>query len=196
MLQIGGVGYISADFGGGGMLGEIVVSSVYRELFRKGGKTCLTPALMKKLGINDKFDFVDKVYEKIEDESLNIPNLAKMLFEAAVENDKEAIDILKDCGTSYANGISCMIEELELGRSDEEIDIVFAGSVFVKSEHPLLLDTIKEKLKKDNPCRNFKYTLLKVPPVAGAVYWAFCNLGIDDKSSYYDKVCSQLRNIS
>ncbi|MDR1837438.1 MAG: hypothetical protein LBQ89_07250 [Treponema sp.] len=194
MLQIGGVGYISADYGGGGMMGEKVVSTVYSELFRKGEPTCMTPAFFEKLSITSKYDFVDKIYEKIDNGSLDVAACAKMLFEAVIKNDKVASDILREIGTSYANGISCMIEELEFNRlnKDEELNIVFAGSVFVKSEHPLLLDTIKEKVKADNPGCAVKHALLNVPPVAGAVIWAFNNL---NSGAYYDKICDQLRNV-
>ena len=195
MLQIGGVGFISADFGGGGMLGELAVSAVYKELFRKGEKTCMTSALMEKLGINDKYDFVDKIYEKFDDGSVSILDCNKMLFEAAKKNDKTACGILNDCGISYANGISGMIDELNLGSDNEDVNIVFAGSVFVKGEHPLIIDTIKEKLKKDYSGLKLKYILLNVPPVAGAAFWAFKNSGIDDDTGFYKKVCSQLQNV-
>ena len=53
-LQIGGVGYVSADYGGGGMLGEKVVAAVYSELFRMGEPTTMTPAIFRKLGISSK----------------------------------------------------------------------------------------------------------------------------------------------
>jgi len=192
MLQTGGVGYISADYGGGGMLGEKVVSTVYSELFRKGEQTSLTPLFLELLGISNKYDFVDKIYEKIENKSLNIPSCTKLLFEAAAKNDKVASEILCDSGLSYANGISCMIEDLEFNRNSEDITIVFAGSVFVKGVSPLLIDTIKKKINNDNPNCNFKYTLLKVPPVAGAVLWALRSL--DYKNVYYEKVCGQLTN--
>jgi N-acetylglucosamine kinase-like BadF-type ATPase len=192
MLQIGGVGYISADYGGSGEMGQKVVSTVYSELFRRGRPTCMTPILLEKLGISNKHDFVDKVYEKIDDGSLSITACNKMLFEAALKNDELAIEILRDIAVSYANGISCMIEELEFYREDE-IDLVFSGSVFVKSEHPILLDTIKEKIKIDNPNCRIKYTRLEVPPVAGAVVWALNTLG--NKGAYYHKVCAQLQNI-
>ena len=191
MLQIGGVGYISADYGGGGMMGEKVVSTVYSELFRKGSPTRMTPALLKKLGITSKYDFVDKIHEKTGDGSLNIAACAKMLFEAVLENDKTAADILRDIAASYANGISCMIEGIEFPR-EEDINIVFAGTVFVKSEHPLLLDTIKEKINRENSGYRVKYTLLDVPPVAGAVIWALNTL--NDKGDYYDKVRARLRD--
>ena len=195
MLQIGGVGYISDDFGGGYFLGEKVVSTVYSELFRKGEPTYLTAILLEKLGITDKYDFVDKVYEKIEDESLIIPDCVKMLFEAVKKDDKVAANILRSVGESYANGISCMIDEMGFNHTNEETNIVFAGSVFVKGEHPLLLDTIKKKVSEDNPDCKLNFIKLKVPTVAGAVFWALSNSENKDNSNYYEKVCTQLFDI-
>ncbi|MDR0448589.1 MAG: hypothetical protein LBH07_07960 [Treponema sp.] len=192
MLQIGGVGYVSDDYGGGGMMGEKVISTVYSELFRRGKATKMTPVLLEKLGLVNKYDFVDKVYEKIEDGSLNIAACTKMLFLAVLENDQVAADILRDIAISYASGISCMIEEMEYPK-EEEINIVFAGSVFVKSEHPLLLDTIKETVNRDNSAYRIKYTLLNVPPVAGAIVWAL-NI-LNNRNIFYDKVCAQLLNL-
>ena len=190
MLQIGGVGYISADYGGGGMMGEKVVSTVYSELFRKGQPTSMTPVLLKKLDIVDKNYFVDKIYEKFDAGSFAVSDCARMLFEAVNKNDQVASNILRDIGESYANGISCMIEELPF-RKDEAITIVFAGSVFTKGEHPLLIDTIKEKVNLDNASYLISYTLLDVPPVAGAVIWALNKL--DGDGVYRDTVCAQLR---
>ena len=191
MLQIGGVGYVSADIGGGGTMGRRVVSTVYSELFRRGEKTSMTGVLLNKLGIVNKFDFVDILYEKIDNKSFDVAACAKMLFEAVLENDKVASDILREIALSYAYGISCLIEEMQFPK-EEEINIVFAGSVFVKSEHPLLLDTIKETINRDKPEYHFKYTLLDVPPVAGAVIWALNT--IRSNEAFYDQVCGQLRN--
>jgi N-acetylglucosamine kinase-like BadF-type ATPase len=151
----------------------------------------MTPALLKKLGVENKLDFVDKFYDKIEDGSLNVRDCAKMLFLAVIEEDEVAAEILRDIAVSYANGVNCMIEEMKFDH-EEDINIVFAGSVFVKSEHPLLIDTIKEKVRADNPAYNFKYTRLNVPPAAGAVIWALNTL--NEKKVYYDKVCAQFRN--
>jgi N-acetylglucosamine kinase-like BadF-type ATPase len=188
MLQIGGVGFVSADYGGGGMMGRLVVSAVYSELFRKGPPTCMTPALLQKLGISDKHDFVDKIYEKTGDNSLDINACSKMLFEAAIENDQVATQLLREIGTSYAGGISCMIDELKFNR-DEELCIVFAGSNFTKAEHPVLIDTIKEAVSRNYPAYRLTYIPLKAPPVTGAVVWAFNKLG---KTAFYDKICAQL----
>jgi len=192
MLQIGGVGYISADYGGGGIMGRIVISTVYEEILRKGETTLLTPMLFEYLNLTNKYDFVERIYEKFGDKSLSIHTCGRLLFEAALKNDKVALDILRKVGDNYANGINAMIEELEFDKVNEEINIVFAGSVFVKGAHSMSIDTIKERLGSNFPTCSFKYTVLKVPPVAGAAFWAFNNLNIEDKTFYYNKVSAQL----
>ena len=191
MLQIGGVGFISGDYGGGGYLGRKVVSAVYSELFRKCPQTKMTPMLMQKLGITDKHDFVDTMYDRIDNGGYYKFNCAEMLFKAALENDRTAIRMLRDMGESYAGGISCMIDELQFSR-DEELPVVFAGSVFVKGGHPLLIDTIKEIVSKNHSEYRVKYILLKAPPVAGAVVWAFNKLG---KYGFHDKINERLLEV-
>ena len=191
MLQIGGVGFISDDYGGGGFLGERITSAVYRELFRKGTKTCMTDALFEKLGIASKYEFIEKFYEKTEDKSFSLRSCSKMLFEAAAKDDHVAKEIIYTMAKSYADGISCMIEELCFN-SAEELSIVFAGSIFVKGEDPLLLNSLKEMISQNNPHYRFAFNLLNVPPVAGGVIWALNSIG--ERGVYYDKVCAQLRN--
>jgi N-acetylglucosamine kinase-like BadF-type ATPase len=191
MLQIGGVGFISADMGGGGYIGERIVSAVYCELFRKGEPTILTPFLFEKLGITGKNDYVEKIHEKTNDGTFDIYKCSPLIFEAVSQNDKVAAGILNEIAVSYANGIDCMIEELNFP-PDEELRIVLAGSVFVKGEHPFLVDSLKEKILKDNPERLIKYNLLSVPNAAGAVIWALNSY--TNKNNFYDKVCSQFRS--
>jgi N-acetylglucosamine kinase-like BadF-type ATPase len=188
-LQIGGVGFISADLGGGGMMSQMVVSSVYSELFRKGEPTSMTPAFFKKLGITSKYDFVEKIYEKMADLSFEASSCQKMLFEAVAGNDKVAAGILCDVATSYGRGISCMIEEVNY-RKDEVLHIVLAGSVFVKGEHPFLIEALKEVVSQDKPDYRINYTKLEVPPVAGAVIWALNTL--NGQTGYFEKVSAQL----
>jgi N-acetylglucosamine kinase-like BadF-type ATPase len=189
MFQIGGVGVISADKGGGGYIGERLVSAVYSELFRKGEPTVMTSLLFEKLGITSKYDLVEKIYEETAEGVFDIYKCSPLMFKAANQNDKVASCIFREIAESYANGISCMIEELHFP-PEEELYIVLAGSVFVKGEHPLLVDSLKEKVSNDNPGRRIIFNILDVPNVAGAVLWALNSLG---KNNYYDHVCSQLR---
>jgi N-acetylglucosamine kinase-like BadF-type ATPase len=189
MLQIGGVGVISADLGGGGNLGGSLVSAVYSELFRKGEATLMKPLLFEKLDITSKYDFVERIYEKTDDGSFDLHACGRLVFEAVKLNDAVAAGILRDIAANYAGGISCMIEELRFP-PDEELRVVLAGSVFVKGEHPFLIDSLKERVSGGNPGRRFRYNLLDVPNVAGAVIWALNthNAG----NSCRDKICAQL----
>jgi N-acetylglucosamine kinase-like BadF-type ATPase len=189
-LQIGGVGFISADLGGGGIMSQMVVSAVYSELFRKAEPTSMTPAFFKKLGITSKYDFVERIYEKTEDGSFDVRSCQKMLFEAIAENDKVAAGIFREVASSYGRGISCMIEEMNYSK-EEDIYIVLAGSVFVKGEHPFLIDTLKENISRDKPDYRITYTRLEAPPVAGAVIWALNTL--TGKPEYFERVPAQLK---
>ena len=188
-LQIGGLGYITGDKGGGGAyMGTRMLSEVYNELFRKGTPTILTSYMFENLGITNKYDYVEKICKKINAGNFPLYKCSPIIFEAVKQNDSVAASILREIAESYANGISCMIEELKFP-DDDDLYVVLAGSVFVKGDHPLLVDTLKGKVSNDNPGRRIKYNLLNVPNVAGAVIWAF-NL-LDGKNDYYDKVCSQ-----
>ena len=208
MMQIGGVGPVSADMGGGRYIGERLVSAVYNELFRKGEPTHMTGLLFEKLGITSRYDYIEKIHEKTLDGSFSINTCSHMVFEAVGQNDPVAAGILLEVASNYANGISCLIEELDFPMEDELI-IVFAGSVFVKGKHPFLLDSLTAKISSDNPGRNIVCKKLDVPNVAGAVIWALnvfsasaggtgqrqvLDAPLHYNSVYYEKVCAQLRD--
>jgi len=93
----------------------------------------------------------------------------------------------------YGGGISTMIDEMKFP-GDDILDIVLAGSVFVKGGNPVLIDALKGSVGKLSPDYNINYNVLDVPPVAGAVIWALNTL--NGKSVYYDKVCAEFRRIT
>ena len=192
-LQIGGVGYISNDMGGGGNLGQFVVSAVFSELFRKAEPTLMTPAFLEYLEITDKHDFVERIYEKIEGKSFDLLACIRILFRAAAKDDKVALAFLREIAANYAGGISTMTEELQFSK-DEVLDIVLAGSVFVKAENPILTDSLKEMVSKQHPGYRINYVVLELPPVAGAVIWALNTL--NGKNVYFDKVSIELGKIA
>ena len=192
MLQIGGVGVLSADMGGGNYIGGRLLSAVYTELFRKGEATLMTNLLFDKIGTKSKYDYIETIHGKIDDGTFNIGACNQMVFDAAGQGDSAAAGILHDIAANYAGGIQCMIEELNFPPEDE-LYIVFAGSVFVKGEHPLLLDTLKEMVSRSSPGHRISYVKLDVPNVAGAVIWALNTL--HGQGGYYERVCNQFRNV-
>ena len=190
MLQIGGVGYISSDRGGGSTMARFLVSAVFSELFRKAEATSMTPMFLEYLGLTNKHDFVEKIYEKNSNKTFDWVACINMVFEAADKNDTVALRFLREVAESYAGGISTIIDEMEFSK-DEVINIVLAGSVFVKGANPQLIGALKEYLKAFNPDNKFEYILLNVPPVAGATIWAL-NI-LNGKTDSYDKVCDEFR---
>ena len=189
MLLIGGIGDLVADKGGGTYIGERIVAAVYSELFRRGKPTCMTPLMFEKLGITSKYDYVEKIYEKTADGTFNLYKYSRMIFEAVKQNDPVATNILLEIANSYADSISCMIEEMDFP-TEEELQVVLEGSIFAKGEHPLLIDTLTSKVCKDNPGRQIVHNVLDVPNVAGAVIWALNSL--NEKVDYYEKIHEQL----
>jgi len=190
MLQIGGVGAISSDMGGGASLGKRLVSAVYRELFRKGEATLMTPLLFEELGITSKYDYVERIYEKIDEGDFHLGAYNRMVFEAVKQCDAVAANILREIAANYSGGISGMIEELSFP-AGEELCVVLAGSVFVKGEHPLLIDSLKEQVSNLNPRHHVRYNVLDVPNVAGAVIWALNTH--NGANVYRDRVCARLK---
>ncbi len=181
MLQIGGVGPLSDDKGGGSEMGRAMIASVYRSLFRGGEATILTELLFNELNISSKYDFTDALAQKISDGTFRVGAANRLIFQAAEQSDKVALKLLSDVAENYVGGISCMINELEFAKNDN-VHIVLAGSVFVKSEHPALLDSLKSNLIAQNPDYCFDFTILTKPPVAGAVIWALTMLGAENSA--------------
>lgn len=189
MLQIGGMGVITGDMGGGSMIGDRVVGAVYSALFRLGTPTLLTKLLFEKLGIENKYELTEKL-SKMESEGISISSCNRLAFEAARQNDGVAVGIMQEIAASYASGISCMINDMGF-KASEPLHIALAGSVFVKAEHPMAVEMIKSRLNAAYPDYKITYTLLNEPPVAGAVIWALKSL--HGGGDYLKKVCTQLR---
>lgn len=178
MLQIGGVGALSNDLGGGSQMGRAVVAAVYSSLFRRGKPTLLKDMLFDALGISDKHEMTGTLAEMLTDGELRISSFNRLMLEAGGLGDEVSLELLDSIACNYAGGVTCMLDELDFPEADET-HIVFAGSVFVKAEHPVLLDMIKQKLAGMNPERRFCHTLLGQPPVAGAVAWALREYGAE-----------------
>ena len=171
MLQIGGVGRITGDKGGGLYISQEASGAIYNSLFREGKPTLLTIIVFNLLGITTKYEYVEVLTEKIETGAFKLIDLTPIVFEAANKKDEVSIRILEKMGYEYARSIGGMIKHLDFNKK-EELSIVLAGSVFVKGNCPVLIDTLKEKIINDHKDRHFKFIILSDPPVMGAVKWA------------------------
>lgn len=180
-IQVGGMGEVSGDLGGASCMGMAATSAIYNSLFRLGEPTVMTDIVFKQIGITekDKYDFMEIFMEKLEKKEFKISRFNRLLFEAAGLGDKVARDVLAGIAQNYAGAINYLLQELDFP-ANNEMCVVFAGSVFVKGEHPFLIDTIKELIEKRNPGRKINYLRLEKPPVTGAIAEAMNMIGRND----------------
>ncbi|WP_123040715.1 N-acetylglucosamine kinase [Cohnella candidum] len=168
-LQVGGVGSeLSGDEAGGYFLARKVLRAVYDSFYRLGPKTGMTGSVMTLLGIQDQEIFLETALDGVVNRTLPNTELMRILFAAADAGDGAALEIVDRSAEQLARSTAGCMNSLDFG---EEVDIVLAGSVWVKAETPLLLDRYKKYVAQwtTHSCR---YSILDVPPAAGAILWA------------------------
>lgn len=168
-LQIGGVGSeLSGDEAGGYFLARKILRTVYDSFYRMGPLTSMTSPVMKLLQIPDKSMFIEHAMNGILERTLPNTELMQIMFEAADHGDQQALNIIDHTARQLAySTVGCM-HNLAFGL---EVDVILAGSVWVKAESPLLLQKYKTYITSltEHQCR---FHILQVPPATGAVLWA------------------------
>jgi len=170
-LQVGGVGSeLSGDEGGGYYLTRMLLRSVYDAFYRLGPSTSMTEPAMTLLGVPDKEHFMERVVEGMVSRSLPYTELVSVLLAAAEAGDAVGGSIVDRSARQMANSTVGCLRNLDFG-TEEPVDIVMAGSVWVKAESPVMRDRYKAYVQElaGQPCR---FILLQAPPAAGAVLWA------------------------
>ncbi len=174
VLQVGGIGLATGDYAGGFIIAALTVRAAYDYYFRCGAKTVLTDRVMSLFGLTDQKELYDAISETFYTQRNLDKELITLLFEAANSGDAIAAEIVQEIARQQAKSVSGCISNLSFQKVPE---IVLAGSVWTKSDCPLLIDYFTDCI--------FLYTgmrvtpiLLEVRPAAGAVIWALelaCN---------------------
>lgn len=185
-IQIGGLGELTGDRGGGSFLGITVIGSIYNSLFKNGKQTLMKDILFDELKIVSKYEFIDAIAQKVGSGEIRIRDLNRIVFAAANKGDEKAIEILTDMGRDIASMINGAIRELEF---EDTIDVVLAGSVNVKGENKTAIDIIKNNVRERNRDRVINFRILDKPPVAGAIIWALSTES--NSSDIFNTVISQ-----
>lgn len=171
LLQVGGLGHLTGDVGGGAGLGEAAIRVAYTYFFRCGGHTLMAGMLLEELGITSKYELVECIHRKISKGEIRISDLNRLVFEAANMGDEVATAILEKVGEELAASANGALKELKFG-AGKKICIVLAGSIHLKGNHPALVDKLKESIVLQNPGREIEFVLLERPPATGAAIWA------------------------
>lgn len=168
-LQVGGVGSdLSGDEAGGYFLARKVLRAIYDYFYRLGPETEMADTVMQLLDIPSKELFIERVIESGLKRSLPNTELIQILFAAADRGDEAALTILDNSAKQLAHSTVGCLHNLDFGH---EVDIVMAGSVYVKVQSPVLRDKYMAYVRSltDRECQ---FILLEVPPATGAVLWA------------------------
>ncbi|MGZ9583307.1 N-acetylglucosamine kinase [Paenibacillus marinisediminis] len=168
-LQVGGVGSeLSGDEAGGFYLARKVIRAVYDSFYRMGQPTQMTEPVMALLQLSDRAAFIECALEGVLKRTLPNTELMRILFSAADNGDSAALDIIDNCAQQLARSTVGCMHNLDF---DQDVEIVLAGSVWVKAESPLLLNKYKQAVAEltDHRCH---YIMLHIPPATGAVLWA------------------------
>lgn len=169
-LQVGGIGYFTGDKGGGSYIATTAISSVYEELFKGGKKTLLTDMMYKEFVITDKSEFLNTIMDVVENDQKNaFLTICKSVYKAANENDQVATELLLEVGKEYEKSILATIDSLNF-EDAEKIEVVLAGSQFVKGDNSTTRDYLEKHLKTVN--NKIDVCILRYPCSFGALLWA------------------------
>jgi N-acetylglucosamine kinase-like BadF-type ATPase len=177
-VQVGGVGLVSGDHAGASFIALMGVRRVYDELFRCGERTSMREPLMSLLGLApfaaDRF--VEALYEKDILSEARVPELVRLVFAHAAAGDGAALGILRDSGREMGRSAAGAIAYLDFSRATA-VEVVIAGSVSLRGECPVLIESMKDELDRVCP-RPFMLRRLESPPVLGAILWALEAAGV------------------
>jgi N-acetylglucosamine kinase-like BadF-type ATPase len=114
-----------------------------------------------------EFYYVDKFIP------MRMGDYARIIFQAANQGDRVALQILKTTGRQVGHeAVTCM---RALFQSSDEVNVVLGGSVFQRGENPTMIRTLTEYIRKRFP--NASVATLKNEPCLGALLWSMDRAG-------------------
>ncbi|HOJ09861.1 MAG TPA: BadF/BadG/BcrA/BcrD ATPase family protein [Clostridiales bacterium] len=177
-LLIGGWPY-----GGGNYLIHLMLKRVYDHYFRCGKYTIMAEKLFMELGLSCEDEMEEIVYKKVYGRQIDRSRLTSIPFYAVSKNDEVAKEILDIMALDAARSVAGAVNRLDFSQ-EKEVDVILAGSIYVKGEDPYLINAFK-RYTKELLNAEINFILLDVPPVAGAVIQAVeIVTGLCDKVIY------------
>lgn len=168
ILQVGGIGMATGDHAGGYIIASLTVRAVYDSYFRCGERTILSERLMNLYALEDPSELMNAISEKFYNNREQDKEIISILMQSANEGDKVAQELVKEVARELAKSVSGCIERLNFTQTPE---VVLAGSIWTKTNSPLLLEHFK-----DCVCQLTNQYIdpipLQVIPAAGAIIWA------------------------
>ena len=172
--QTGGIGPLTSDDAGGGYIAQLGARLVYDSFFRCGEPTLMADPVFTMLGITDPEDLMQAYSE--QSGKLYSTEMTRIVFKAADKGDGPALEALAAAARQLAKTSAGCVRSLEFG---DLIEVVLAGSVWVKADSPALFELYKKYMAELLPGKILQYNILRVPPATGAALWAIALTGAD-----------------
>lgn len=186
IVRTSGWGHICGDEGSAYWIAKKGIEIFGKESDNRLDKTPLYYIFKEQLQIKIDFDLIFLIKDKYKEDRAKIAKLALLVYNAAKQGDKYAINIFDQAAYECFLMIKGIIKQIHF---DNTINISYSGSVF--NSNDLIINPLKEYLSKE-----FKNVTLMPPilsPLKGAAFNALkihcgsVEKNIIDKLSYYPK---------
>lgn len=177
-----GLGFISGDWAGGSALAEDIIRAVTRAQDGRGKPTLLTDLVLSALAVESEETLIERLYRE-EIPYRRLLDLVPLLFEAALQGDEVAADLITQTGVEVGVAANALIRRLDIAAMP--VEVVLGGSVF-KGRGPLLLDTVHRTVLAEAP--QARLVRLRHEPVFGAVMLALEAAGIAISGELLDRL--------
>jgi len=178
VLQVGGIGPLSGDHAGGGVVARNAIEATYSYYYRSGKNSEAFPKILELLGLKDASGLFVKISESGYYWS-STTDIIKIVDAAAANGDEVCQKILDAVGINCGEGVAGCIRNLNFTK---EVTIVKAGSIWTKLKYTGMSKKFEEVIKQ-NISLPIKPVLLFAPPALGAAFWALelAKGGLDEK---------------
>ncbi|MBI5529743.1 MAG: ATPase [Deltaproteobacteria bacterium] len=165
--RVGGLGPLSADWGGGTDIAVAAVNAAMKQAEGRGPNTLLHDLILERFGLDDIEDMIELGFCDVGREDA-IAAVTPLAFRAAAMGDAVAHDILVRAGSSIGKAARFVINDLFA--PGEPVTVALGGSVFMRGRPPVPADALARVVKTArNPVKIIK---LRTEPAVGGVLLA------------------------
>jgi N-acetylglucosamine kinase-like BadF-type ATPase len=111
---------------------------------------------------------MEAISDGIVNRKIDYSYLNLVVFQEASKGDEVSLEILKQIGENTARSAGGVVANLNFA---DEVDVVLAGSVWVKGASKVMIDEFTKKINEFTK-KKCNIIVLNVPPATGAVIWA------------------------
>lgn len=181
--KAGGLGPLTGDKANAGALVQDAVIAALKGVDGRGPRTLLEGKLKEALGLSALEDVIEFGFAD-SGRAVDLGSLAPLVFAAAEEGDRVALELLEDHGRSAGEAALAVLRKLF--SSEREVVVALGGSVLQKGGHPALVNTARETVVREFP--KVSWIVLSEPPLTGGILRALDGLGVKTDAALLSRV--------